>query len=333
MRHVLITGAGGFIGLRATLRFIDEGCFVHAMVRNAIPPRLRELEDQGKAAVVHCDITDAAQVDALFRNLPLLDALVHCAARASDVGREAAFRAANYDAVRSLAGKAMDKGTGVFVFVSTTDVYGLHDFFGQTEDELECDLTAKNPYPKYKILSEQWLRARIPPDRFSIVRPAAVWGENDQTLTKRIKDFLALSPWIVHFGPWKGRNRWPLAHVDRVAKACFIAAFHPQARGKAFHVLDPERTSMEDFYRRVAAEHLPGKRFRTLCLPLWCGAVIGACSTLLANLLNLGQPLWDPTLYALHSVSRNLDFSPAFFEFLERTMPNSLREREEENTL
>ena len=90
---------------------------------------------------------------------------------------------------------------------------------------------------------------------------------------------------------------------------------------------------MEDFYRRVAAEHLPGKRFRTLCLPLWCGAVIGACSTLLANLLNLGQPLWDPTLYALHSVSRNLDFSPAFFEFLERTMPNSLREREEENTL
>ena len=322
MKQALVTGAGGFIGLHAVLRFVKEGCFVHAMVRRNVPRRLLELEAEGRIALTRCDITDRARLEEVFRTLPRLDALVHCAGRASDVGREAAFRAANYVAVQDLARLAMDKDTGVFVFVSTTDVYGLRDFSGQMEDELEYDLTAKNPYPKYKILSERWLQKHLPADRQSIVRPASVWGEDDPTLTKRIRDFLARSPWIVNFGPWKGGNRWPLAHVDRVAGACFIAAFHPQARGRAFHVLDPERMSMEDFYRRVAAEYFPGRRYRSLCLPLWCGVVPGVFSTALARLLNLEHPPWDPTLYALRFVSSNLDFSPAFFEELERTMPD-----------
>lgn len=140
-------------------------------------------------------------------------------------------------------------------------------------------------------MAEQWLRERLLPERYSIVRPVAVWGEDDPTLTKRIRDFLAVSPWIVHFGHWKGRNRWPLAHVDRVARACYIAAFHPGARGKAFHVLDPEHTGMDGFYRQVAARHLPGKRLRALYLPLWCGVVIGALSTALSNLFDLEHPL------------------------------------------
>ncbi len=321
MRQVLITGAGGFIGLRTVLRFLDEGCFVHALVRNNVPERLLALEAAGRVLIVRCDITDTAALRSLVRKLPCLDAVVHCAALASDVGPEALFRAANYDAVRELAWAAMENGAGVFVFVSTTDVYGLRDFSGQTEEELVYDLAASNPYPKYKILSEQWLRNTLPAERYSIVRPAAVWGEDDPTLTRRIRDFLARSPWILHFGPWKGGNRWPLAHVDRVAKACFLAAFHPKARGKAFHVLDPERASMGDCYRRIAGEYFPGRRFRTVRLPLWCGLAIGGLCTFLTNLLGRTHPLWDPTLYAVHSISRNLDFSPALFEELERTMP------------
>ena len=321
MKQTLVTGAGGFIGLHTVLRFVTEGCFVHALVRNTVPERLLALEAEGAVSLTRGDITDDAGMQALFQRLPRLDAVIHCAARASDLGRDAAFKSVNYTAVQRLARLSITHDAGLFVFVSSTDVYGLHDFTGQTEEELDYDLTAQNPYPKYKILSEQWIRAHLPENRYSIVRPAAVWGENDQTLTKRIRDFLALSPWILHFGPWRGHNRWPLAHVERVAKACFIAAFHPKARGKAFHVLDPESTSMEEYYRRVAAAYLPGKPLRTVCLPLWCGLLAGAPSTALGKLLNLEHPLWDPTLYALRSISRNLDFSPALFESLERGMP------------
>jgi len=172
-------------------------------------------------------------------------------------------------------------------------------------------------------MAEEWLRENLPPERYSIVRPAAVWGDDDPTLTRRIRNFLAVSPWIVHFGPWKGANRWPLAHVERVALACYLAATHPDARGTAFHVLDPEPTSMEEVYRRVAEAFFPDKTFTSITVPLWCGIVIGALSTGIARMLNLAYPPWDPSLYALYSVSRNLDFSPEFFERLIRSKPES----------
>ena len=88
---------------------------------------------------------------------------------------------------------------------------------------------------------------------------------------------------------------------------------------------------MEELYRRVAAEHPPSKRFRGLRLPLWCGAIIGACGLFLPSLCTLDHPLWAPTLYDLYSVSSNLDFSPALFESLKRTMPESPQEGEEKD--
>ena len=56
----------------------------------------------------------------------------------------------------------MEHGVKRFVYLSTADVYGLHDFNGESEEELAFDETVKNPYPKYKILSEKWLAANLP---------------------------------------------------------------------------------------------------------------------------------------------------------------------------
>lgn len=316
MKRALVTGAGGFIGGGVVRRFLAEGWFVHAMVRRNVPPALKELQAQGRLELLPLDMTDFPRLRESMEQLPRLDAVVHCAARASDVGRDSAFRLNNLEAVKELAVNALRLEAGIFVFVSTTDVYGLRDFSGETEDELDYDRKTANPYPRYKILAEEWLKTNLPPERYSIVRPAAVWGKDDPTLTRRIRNFLAVSPWIIHFGPWKGANRWPLAHVERVGWACFMAATHPDARGLAFHVLDPERASMEEVYRRVAREYFPEKRFLSIFLPLWCGLIPGALSTFAARVLNLEHPPWDPSLYALHSVSRNLDFSPARFEKL-----------------
>lgn len=313
-RRVCVTGAGGFIGLHVLRRFLDEGCFVYATVRRSVPEELRALESRGRIALLQLDIRDHAALRKSLLPLPRLEAVVHCAAKASDVGREATFRKTNFEAVRELAGMALKRDDGVFVHVSTTDVYGLRDFKGESEAELDFDHQERNPYPKFKILAEEWLRRNMPPNKYSIIRPAAVWGGPEAAITRRMTAFLRFSPWIVHFGPWRGQNRWPLAHVERVAEACYLAAVSPLARGRAFNVLDPERVTMEEAYRRVARKYFPDKKFRTLCLPFWCGAVIGALSSATAFLGDMEEPPFDPSWYALRSISCNLDFSPALLE-------------------
>ena len=158
-----------------------------------------------------------------------------------------------------------------FVFVSTTDVYGMRDFHGETEDELAFDPRPRNPYPKYKILAEKWMATNLPKDRYSIVRPAAVWGEDDPSMTKRVRDFLAWSPYIVHFGKWKGRNRWPKVHVDTVAKANYLArrSRRPPARRFTSWTRSGRRSTSSIAPSR--RQFFPERRFRTIAIPILDG--------------------------------------------------------------
>lgn len=315
-RQVFITGAAGFIGRYAAAAFAARGWHVLALVHRRSCPELERLAEAGAATLVRGDVTDPAALRAALAaargaGAAPLDALVHCAGRASDVGWRSAFRRTNYESVCGLVELARELAVGRFVFVSTTDVYGLRDFHGEAEDELPLRAQPRNPYPAFKIAAEQFIRARLAPARFALVRPAQVWGVGDNTLTPRIVDFLRGSPWIVHFGPWRGRNRWPLAHVRNVAQALVAAATLPDAAGRAINVADDEHTSVDAFYRILAGIYLPGRRFRTVTLPFWVGAVPGAAISALSNLLNLPRPFADPSYYALHAVSRNLDFSNA----------------------
>ena len=201
METILLTGAGGYVGSNAAEYFVRKGYRVVGTVRNKVADRLRT----SGAEIRSADLTDARAMEALFDGP--LDYVVHVAARASDVGRDAWFRAANYDAVRKLAGLAMARGVRRFVYLSTSDVYGLHDFNGEEETELAFDEKAKNPYPKYKILSEKWLAENLPSERFSCVRPCVIYGRGDTSITPRTVAYLRDSPLVFHFGRWKGQNR------------------------------------------------------------------------------------------------------------------------------
>lgn len=309
---VLITGAGGFIGGWVAREFLDRGWPVAAVVHRRVPAWLRAEEQAGRLRLLRADLGDAAQVMALGAGLagwPTLAAVIHCAGRASDVGWARDFRHANLDAVRHVGQLAVRQGSCRFVFLSTTDVYGLKDHAGEDEDRLPLAPYPANPYPRFKVEAEHWIRSSIPADRHAILRPAQVWGVGDTTLTGRIVDFLAWSPWIVHFGKWRGMNRWPLAHVRNLATACYLAATVPSAAGTTINVLDDERTTIDTWYRMVADLYFPGKRFKTVTLPMALGAAIGIPVEGLSNALNLHHPFIDPSYYAMHAVSANLDFS------------------------
>ena len=311
---VLVTGAAGFIGGHVAQRFASEGWHVYALIHRHRSEGIEALAGAGEATIVRGDLGEPAVIPGILR--PALadsppQAIVHCAARAADTGRWSAFRRANLDAVDHLVDLAARIDCPRFVFVSTTDVYGLRDFFAEAEDELPLCNNTGNAYPEFKIQAERHIACRLPPERWAALRPAAVWGPGDHTLTPRVVSFLRTSPAVVHFGHWRGRNRWPLCHVSNVATTAYLCATLPQAAGRAVNVLDDERTTVDEWYHLLAEVYLPGRRLRTVCLPQWFAWPFAAAVTALANLLNLPHPICDPSLYALRTVSSNLDFSNA----------------------
>jgi nucleoside-diphosphate-sugar epimerase len=311
MRSVLVTGAAGFIGGHVVESFLKSGWRVFALVHRRRSARLERLAD--RIGILEGDVAEPDSVRAVLaaccqagEGPPVV---AHCAGRASDVGRDREFRRANYESVVHL-GEAVLRGEAErLVFVSTTDVYGILDHTGTDEDSTPLRAVPDNPYPRYKIQAEDWLRAHVPPERWTIIRPAAVWGEDDPTMSARVVSFLRISPVIVHFGPWRGRNRWPLAHVRNVAETVRLGAERPESRGLAINVLDSEWTSVDEFYRLLARAYFPGRRYGTLSLPRWLGWPFAATVSGISNLLNLSHPFTDPSRYALEVVSRNLDFA------------------------
>jgi len=301
METVLVTGAGGYIGSNAAEYFANAGYRVVGTVHRHVAERLTRLG----VRTINIDLTDAAHLPRLFEEK--IDYVVHVAARASDVGRDEWFRKANYEAVKSLASAAMEHRVKRFVYLSTSDVYGLHDFHGEGEDELQFDEAVTNPYPKYKVLSEKWLVANLPRERFSCVRPCVVYGRGDTSITPRAVAYLKNSPLVFHFGKWRGANRWPLAHVENVCRTLHAAMILPEAGGKGVTVLDSKRTSLSEYYHEIARQFIDGKRLRECGFPMWTIRPVAWLSTALSR--NRDHPLFDPTLYALDTVSHNLDFS------------------------
>lgn len=298
-KHVLITGAGGFIGLHIVKIFAKHNWKITAIVHKNIPDELKEMNN---VEVIQADITDEHIFSKIIQKP---DIVVHVAGLASDIGPDSLFKKINFETVKTFSKLAKTK----FIYISSTDVYGMKDFFGEDEDFLPLETKPLNPYPKYKIESEKWIKANLDKNKYVIIRPAAVWGEGDKTLEKRVVDFLKDSPFIVHFGKWKGKNRWPLANVENIAKAVYVCSITDDFNGEAINIIDEKVTSVDEFYREIAKKYFHDKKFYTITFPFWVGYLVGWFSTILSNFLKLKQPIFDPSLYALYGVSSNLDFS------------------------
>ncbi|GHT97023.1 oxidoreductase [Alphaproteobacteria bacterium] len=299
----LVTGAGGFIGHHIVKIFVKHGWKVYALVHRHIP---EEFDDFCNLTIIRGDVTSdniAEEILAKIGRKP--DIVVHAAGLASDVGSDEIYRKLNFESVKKISQLYAKK----FIFISSTDVYGIKDFSGEDEDSLPFETNFLSPYPKYKVESEKWITSNIPADEYVILRPAAVYGEGDKTIEKRVLDFLATSPFIVNFGKWKGQNRWPAANVETVAKVAYATAVFDDFNGESINIIDEKKITIDEYYRSIARRHFPQKKFKSITLPFWFGKIIGWTSTTLSNMLRRTSAIFDPSFYALHHVSSNLDFS------------------------
>ena len=302
---VLITGAGGFIGHHIVREFTKHNWNVYALIHNHFPSEFNNLPN---VRIIKGSITDKDIVNkiiAVIGQKP--DIVVHAAGLASDVGADHIYKTLNFESVKTFARLPVNK----IVYISSSDVYGIKDFHGEDEDSLPFETKPLSPYPKYKIESEKWLKSNLPASNYVILRPCAVYGEGDKSIGVRMVSFLASSPFIIHFGKWKGKNRWPAAAVEKVAQVAYVAAACNDFDGKPINIIDPEHITLDAFYRKVAAEHFPGKKFKSITLPFWFGKLLGRISTTLSNLLGKTEQIFDPSFYAVHHVASNLDLSCA----------------------
>lgn len=306
-KTVLVTGAGGFIGLNVVKMYSEYGWRVLALVHHNIPNELYNINN------VEVIIGDVTNEEFMLQLKDKIDVVAHVAGLAKDIGSDEKFRRLNFEPIKYLSKLPTDK----IVYVSSSDVYGIKDHNNADENTPMVEYP-KNPYPRYKIMSENWLRENC--SKYVIIRPAAVWGEGDLTLESRVIDFLKSSPFIVHFGNWRGNCRWPLANVKNVAKTIVAVSETDKFDNEAITIIDPEKTTIDEYYRNIAKKNFPTKKFKNLYLPLWAGKLIGLISTTLSNLLKLKDPIFDPTFYAVHHVSSNLDFSSKKMEEAIKTL-------------
>src|SRR6516164_5371153 len=141
--HVVVTGAGGFIGGVVAHRLAEQGFTVTAITRRAGARSLRHLTYR------HADLT---QPDALPERF---DAVVHCAAETpARCPDPVALYASNVGAMRHLCERALQASARAVVFTSSMSAYGTISVPVVTEDTPPQD---PDPYGRSKLEGERML--------------------------------------------------------------------------------------------------------------------------------------------------------------------------------
>ena len=215
-QNILVTGGAGYVGSVLVPKLLKKGHRVkvidlyiygeHVLEHVRTNPNLQQIKG---------DIRDRALLEKI---IPGTDTLIHLACISNDPSYELdphLSKSINYDAFIDLVDISKKSGTGLFIFASSSSVYGVKDIENVTEDLLLEPLT---DYSKYKALCEEYL-LKNQTDNFIcvIVRPATVCGYSPRMrldLTVNILTAHAINTnRITVFG---GEQKRPNIHIDDI---------------------------------------------------------------------------------------------------------------------
>ncbi len=288
---VLVTGAGGFLGVNVVERLLAHG---HTEIRCF-------LRDRGKAArlTALADSFPGCQLELCYGNLKSksdcaravagVALVLHLAAGLKGAPAElfADSVVVSRNLLEALEARAdMPLERTRVVLVSSFGVYGVVDLSrGARVDEstpLEVHPEWRDPYSHSKLRQEQLFREYQKKDGFELVvlRPGVIYGPGGGAFSNRVG--LQVGPVFFHLG---GQNLLPLSYVVNCAEAIVLAATHPDSAGQVYNVHDDELPTASRYLREYK-KHV--RKLRSIRLP-YCATRMLARSLEAYHRRSLGQ--------------------------------------------
>jgi len=262
----LVTGYPGFIGKRLVEHLAQERKGrVFALVQPRFLDEARALASRVQGAPVEVlagDVTDlhlGLSGEEVERVVGSVTRIFHLAAvNQLTVSREVAWRT-NVDGTRNVLELAREcRDLARLVHFSTCHVAGAREGV-IAEDELDRGQEFRNSWEETKFHAEKAVARAAEALPVTILRPSTVVGDSRTGEIDRFEGPYALgillvaSPLVVPL-PLPGNGVAPLnvVPVDFVVRAAMHLAADPRARGKTFHLVDPNPMSVARVYELIA---------------------------------------------------------------------------------
>lgn len=253
--HVLVTGAGGFIGSNLVDDQLSLGRNVTAFDVNL--DRLEHQKNNDKCQLVVGDVRDS---ELLKRASKGVDVIFHLASAHLEVNEsESYFEEINVDAVAGFAKIAKENGVKRFVHCSSVGVYGpLHSLPADEETPCHPDII----YEITKLKGEDALRASAQGLDWVILRPSWVYGPRCLRTLKLLRTIKSRKFFMV--GSQK-TYRHPI-YISDMLQGFEIAANSGEAIGETLIIGGNEPVLLDELIREITVAQ--NSNFKPITVPL-----------------------------------------------------------------
>lgn len=241
-KTLLITGIGGFIGLRTAELAIAKGIKVSGLQDSS--DKNKKAQNLG-AKVIYGNVTDPATAQMACQGV---DIVLHTAEIAKEGGSLDQFREINVSGTINMAQAAKNAGVKTFVHISSVLVYGFNYPDRVTEDGPLCD--EKNAYCQTKIEAEKALLQLNDPGNFGVIilRPGDVYGPG--SIPWIVRPLVMMRQRLFAYAN-EGRGVINHTYIDNLIDAIFLA-IEKETYGEIFNVTDGQETTWKDYFTRLA---------------------------------------------------------------------------------
>lgn len=176
MKKVLVTGAGGTVGLQVIRFLLSEGKYEITALDLRIKQVYKRLKPFRKRInIIYGDVNDEAIVDALIKDH---DVVIHLAGVLPPLAniRDDLCKEIDYNGTKTIVDSIKNYNPECYLlYASSTSVYGTQKDYKNISVKTDNDIDEYDYFSKYKLKCEKYIRSNI--KNFSILRLAYILGD------------------------------------------------------------------------------------------------------------------------------------------------------------